>query len=184
MNVLADRHEPKHALFAAALGADFYDQLVSATNDLDTSVKLGESSRAQRTAATQGITAQVSRGRQVLQVLNPIVKRGLAGNAQLLQDWDNRRRISGPSRTAASTPLLPGATTTTQPAATPAASPVSQTPSAVPPATGTSPAPGHSPSSAAGLTAAPIPAVSSTQAAAPSNPSAPSAPAGGPTPTG
>jgi hypothetical protein len=94
-------------VFAAALGPDFLDQLEASTKEVKAAATSSETSRAQRTAATSAISVQVARGRKLLRVLDLLVKKALAGNAQLLADWQNRRRVAGPARAAGASAVMP-----------------------------------------------------------------------------
>lgn len=109
------------AVFAGALGPDYHDELVAAMNDVISAASQGASHRAQQRAATSGIVTQVSRGRKILRVLDPLVKKTLAGNTQLLADWQNRLKIAGPARAVGTTAGMP-VVATTAPQPTPAPS--------------------------------------------------------------
>ena len=105
----------------AGLGADFVAQLSAAADAVVGVVANRTTSRGKRRGATDGLKARLTEGRQVVHILDALVKSALKDDPALLGNWNLVKRVtkSSPGRPAAATPTPP-ATTPTTPAATPA----------------------------------------------------------------
>lgn len=118
----------KDALFARGLPADFLDQFQTLLTTFKASVRDRSQNLNERKGATKGLAAKEQDGQSVLNVLDALVSRALAGDDALLAVWEgartiHRHRASATSTVTAPTPAPAGQSTaaTTPTSSTPAA---------------------------------------------------------------
>ncbi len=125
---MATAAAPYEADFTRAqLAPDTVDQLVQATNALESALSARKDAERRRIGATAGIKEQVARARSAVAMLDPIVMQKLRGNAQLLAEWRSAKRARSMPSAPASPPVAVG------PSAAPIA-PVAASPSSADPA--------------------------------------------------
>ena len=109
----------------AGLASDFLAQLKAASDALDASLTNLGATKTTRSGATAGLSAEATRGRQAVKVLDAIVEPQLAGNILLLNEWRTARRFGGKKVPIASTSVDAAAKgTSAGPVAIPVATPV------------------------------------------------------------
>jgi len=118
-NGMVDAATPyEQAFIAAGLPTTFLADLSAAAAKLSEAITSQGMSKSQRVKATQGVASGLKAARAQLKIIDPAVVQALTGNAPLLKQWANVKRIT--SKTSVSTTA---ATTTT--AAADSAAPVS-----------------------------------------------------------
>ncbi len=123
---------------AAGLSDDFGAQTTAAAAALADSIANRGASRTIMSGATAGLTAEATRGRQAVKVLDSLIEPQLAGNIVLLARWKAAKRFGGKSAPIASTTIdaaARGPADQSAPAAPEVPSPAAPSPSAsTPPA--------------------------------------------------
>jgi hypothetical protein len=91
---MAEAAERESKVFVEhGLPADFVSQLKSATPALDQAIGARVASARRLTIATASTKELVKRGRHAVRLLDAILRPRLAKDPELLQGWDNVRRI-------------------------------------------------------------------------------------------
>ena len=98
-------------LTQAQFPADAIAQLQQAANSLEAALKDRSDAKRSRTGSTAGVKQQLVAGRDAVAMLDAVVRRTVAGNAVLLAEWRQAKRIT-----------LKGVQSATPAATTPAAS--------------------------------------------------------------
>jgi hypothetical protein len=99
---MAQAATPYAAQFIAAqFPADFLDQITKAADAVDASIDIRSRKNIERVGAAEAVAGQIQRGRDAVGALSGVVLKLLAGNSQLLAEWNFAKRV----------PLKPGATT-------------------------------------------------------------------------
>jgi hypothetical protein len=110
-----------HIFVAAALPANFVEQLHATTDALVALAKEGTESRGLVKAATTGLTAKLSAGRKIVHVLDALVKKALKrDNPELLANWNVVKRVRRTRARGATTAAARALTVSTDTPAAPA----------------------------------------------------------------
>ena len=91
------------AFTTAKFPADFLQQLESATDELDATLKAQGAAKSARLAATQGIASALASGREAVRMLDPVVSRMLR-SSELLAAWRSVKRVTRSTTASASAP--------------------------------------------------------------------------------
>ncbi|MEO7086828.1 MAG: hypothetical protein ABI442_07530 [Gemmatimonadaceae bacterium] len=89
----------------AGLPADFLAQLQTAADVLNTSITNRGATKNLQSGATTGLSAEATRGRQAVKVLDSLVEPEIAGNLAVLAQWRSAKRIGGKAPAIASTSI-------------------------------------------------------------------------------
>ena len=106
---MAQAATPYAAQFIAAqFPADFLDQMTKAADAVDGSIDIRSRKSIARVGARDAVASQIQRGRDAVGALSGVVLKLLAGNSQLLTEWNFAKRVPlkpGAATPAASTPV-------------------------------------------------------------------------------
>ena len=123
-------------LTQARFPADVITQLGSAADAVSAAITERATTLVQRVGSTAGIRQQVARGKEAVGMLDPVVSRMIAANAELVAAWRSARRITAkPGGTgsavapATGSTVAPGSQASVVGVVGPAAAPSPSTPS-------------------------------------------------------
>lgn len=117
-NGMAEAATPYQQTFiTAGLPPTFLSDLTTAATNLSTAITAQGTTKAQRINATQSLKTTLEQARSQLKIINPSVVTALKGNAPVLKQWDNVKRVTPQSGTSSAAPA-PAAPTPALPATT------------------------------------------------------------------